>query len=125
MHDNLSRTKADRRALARKVLWRLTFLGDGRRRRGDLRHIEPRAGGGRSRPADADQAIPTVELVNPERGTSAQHLVLPGEVQAWYSAPIYARVSGYVKMWYKDIGARVKAGDVLGGDRYARSRSAI
>jgi RND family efflux transporter MFP subunit len=113
MHDNLSRTKADRRALARKVRLRLVLLGTvavgvaifgilrREREEGDLIHLT------------RDQAVPTVELVNPERGTSAQHLVLPGEVQAWYSAPIYARVSGYVKMWYKDIGARVKAGDVL------------
>ncbi len=56
---------------------------------------------------------PAVEVVFPARGTSAYHLVRPGQVQAWYSAPIYARVSGYVKMWYKDIGAKVKAGDVL------------
>jgi RND family efflux transporter MFP subunit len=113
MHDNLRRTKADRRALARKVRWRLVLLGviavgvaifgilSREREAGDLVHLT------------RDQAIPTVELVSPERGTSAQHLVLPGEVQAWYNAPIYARVSGYVKMWYKDIGARVKAGDVL------------
>jgi RND family efflux transporter MFP subunit len=31
----------------------------------------------------------------------------------WYEAPIYARVTGYVKMWYKDYGAEVKKGDVL------------
>ncbi len=113
MHDNLSRSTVDRRALGRKVLWRLTLLALGaaavafvgissRERQGsDLVRLTQ------------DEAIPTVELVSPARGTSAQHLVLPGDVQAWYSAPIYARVSGYVKMWYKDIGARVKAGDVL------------
>lgn len=113
MHDNLSRSTADRRALGRKVSWRLTllalsaiavaFVGISSREReeSDLAQITQ------------DEAIATVELVSPARGTSAQHLVLPGDVQAWYSAPIYARVSGYVKMWYKDIGARVKAGDVL------------
>ncbi len=39
--------------------------------------------------------------------------MLPGNVAAWYQAPLYARVNGYVKMWYKDIGAKVKAGELL------------
>jgi RND family efflux transporter MFP subunit len=59
------------------------------------------------------QAVPTVEVALPERGLGQQQLVLPGNVEAWYEAPIYARVNGYVKMWYKDIGAKVKAGDLL------------
>ncbi len=60
-----------------------------------------------------ERAIPTVMVVNPEHSSADQSLVLPGDVQAWYAAPLHARVSGYVKMWYKDIGAKVKAGDVL------------
>jgi RND family efflux transporter MFP subunit len=59
------------------------------------------------------QAIPTVKVVAPERGTKNQQLILPGDVEAYYEAPIYARVPGYLKMWYKDIGARVKAGQEL------------
>jgi RND family efflux transporter MFP subunit len=59
------------------------------------------------------QAIQTVDVITPQRGIGNQELVLPGEVQAWYTAPIHARVSGYVQMWYKDIGAKVKATDVL------------
>jgi multidrug efflux pump subunit AcrA (membrane-fusion protein) len=39
--------------------------------------------------------------------------VLPGTVQAWYEAPIYARVNGYLKKWNFDYGAHVKKGDVL------------
>jgi RND family efflux transporter MFP subunit len=39
--------------------------------------------------------------------------VLPGDVEAYYNAPIHAQVSGYVKTWRKDIGAKVKAGDIL------------
>jgi RND family efflux transporter MFP subunit len=58
-------------------------------------------------------AIRTVDVITPQRGIAPQELVLPGEVRAWYTAPIHARVSGYVKMWYKDIGAKVKATDVL------------
>jgi RND family efflux transporter MFP subunit len=59
------------------------------------------------------QAVPTVDVVSPEHGTVPQELVLPGEVQAWYTAPILARVNGYVRMWYKDYGAKVKAGELL------------
>jgi RND family efflux transporter MFP subunit len=60
-----------------------------------------------------EAAVPTVEVVVPKQGVKPRPLVLPGEIQAFYSAPIYAQVSGYVKMWYKDIGARVKTGDLL------------
>jgi RND family efflux transporter MFP subunit len=59
-----------------------------------------------------EQVIPTISLVKIEAGGSRQ-LVLPGEIQAFYNAPIHARVSGYLKKWYVDIGAPVKAGQVL------------
>jgi RND family efflux transporter MFP subunit len=59
------------------------------------------------------QAIPTVNVVTPQRGTQAQELVLPGDIEAYYEAPIYARVPGYLKMWFKDIGAHVKAKEDL------------
>jgi membrane fusion protein, multidrug efflux system len=59
------------------------------------------------------QAIASVAVIRPERGVSGQELVLPGNTEAWYEAPIYARVPGYLKMWYKDYGARVKQGDLL------------
>jgi len=59
------------------------------------------------------QAIPTVNVVAPTRGTKDQELILPGDVEAFYEAPIYARVPGYLKMWYQDIGAHVKAGQEL------------
>jgi RND family efflux transporter MFP subunit len=58
-------------------------------------------------------AIPTVSVIMPKRGVSGLQLVLPGDIQAWYDAPIYARVSGYLKNWYCDYGASVKAGDLL------------
>ena len=60
-----------------------------------------------------DQAIPTVAVITPRTGAATQHLVLPGTVQAWFEAPIYARVNGYLKMWNFDYGAHVKKGDVL------------
>jgi RND family efflux transporter MFP subunit len=60
-----------------------------------------------------DQAIPTVAVITPRTGAATQHLVLPGTVQAWFEAPIYARVNGYLKKWNFDYGAHVKKGDVL------------
>jgi RND family efflux transporter MFP subunit len=60
-----------------------------------------------------EQAVPTVALIAPEHGASTQRVVLPGTVQAWYEAPIYARVNGYLKGWYFDYGAQVKKGTVL------------
>jgi len=59
------------------------------------------------------RAIPTVALITPKEGMAAQRLTLPGTVQAWYEAPIYARVNGYLKDWYFDYGAHVKKGQVL------------
>jgi membrane fusion protein, multidrug efflux system len=59
------------------------------------------------------QLIPSVRLAPAMDPTKDYSITLPGHVDAWYSAPIYARVSGYLKMWYKDIGDKVKAGDVL------------
>ena len=60
-----------------------------------------------------EQAIPTVALVAPQRGGEARELVLPGNVEAFYTASIHAQVSGYVQEWRKDIGAKVRQGDVL------------
>jgi RND family efflux transporter MFP subunit len=60
-----------------------------------------------------EQAVPSVAVITPKVGATTQNLVLPGTVQAWYEAPIYARVSGYLKNWYFDYGAHVKKGDVL------------
>ena len=61
----------------------------------------------------AEMAIPTVSVVHPKRGAPAQEVVLPANVQAYIDAPIYARTNGYLKHWYVDIGAHVKAGQLL------------
>jgi len=58
-------------------------------------------------------ATPTVLTTKPHRGPAAATLVLPGSVQAYYEAPIYARTSGYLKAWHTDIGAPVKKGELL------------
>jgi RND family efflux transporter MFP subunit len=60
-----------------------------------------------------DASLPRVQLVSPKPGPPQRTLTLPGNIEAWYQAPIYAQVSGYVSHWYKDYGAQVKAGDVL------------
>jgi RND family efflux transporter MFP subunit len=59
------------------------------------------------------QAVPTVALATPVRVDAAQKLTLPGNIQPYSKASIYARVSGYLKSFNKDIGAQVKAGEVL------------
>src|SRR2546426_7748783 len=59
------------------------------------------------------QAIPTVALAKLQHGDAQQTLTLPGTIQPYYKASIYARVNGYLKSWNKDIGAHVKAGEVL------------
>ncbi|HET6553894.1 MAG TPA: efflux RND transporter periplasmic adaptor subunit [Dyella sp.] len=61
-----------------------------------------------------EQAIPTVVVTTPEAGNGNSPLQLPAQMDAYSNAPIYARTSGYLKSWNKDIGAPVKAGDVLG-----------
>jgi membrane fusion protein (multidrug efflux system) len=58
-------------------------------------------------------SIPKVALVSPQHGPTSRSLTLPGQTQAWYQAPIYAQVTGYVTKWDKDYGAAVKKGDVL------------
>ena len=60
------------------------------------------------------QSIPTVHLITVKGDTAADTLDLPGTMQAWNAAKLYARVSGYVRGWAKDIGAEVAAGTPLG-----------
>ena len=60
-----------------------------------------------------NQAIPTVAVTLPDAKVLNATLDLPGRLEAWQRAPIYARVSGYLKSWSADIGARVKAGQVI------------
>jgi RND family efflux transporter MFP subunit len=60
-----------------------------------------------------DQSVLPVDLVSPKAGPATRSLSLPGTVSAWYEAPIFAQVSGYVSNWYEDYGASVKAGQLL------------
>src|ERR1700736_6547457 len=54
-----------------------------------------------------------VSVVLPEKVSTTTSVELPGQTQAYTDAPIFAQTSGYLKAWYFDIGAKVKAGDVL------------
>jgi RND family efflux transporter MFP subunit len=60
-----------------------------------------------------NQAIPTVAVVLPDAKVLNATIDLPGRLEAYYRAPIFARVSGYLKSWSADIGAKVKAGQVI------------
>ena len=60
-----------------------------------------------------DQAVPTVQIIKLNGTTAGGALTLPGDVEAFTNAPIYAQVSGYLQKWYFDIGAKVKKGDLL------------
>jgi RND family efflux transporter MFP subunit len=61
----------------------------------------------------AADAIPTVVTVIANRTDLGENLALPGTVQAFVEAPIYARTNGYLKIWYTDIGTQVKKGQLL------------
>src|SRR6476660_1517759 len=60
-----------------------------------------------------DQAVPTVAVALPDAKAGSPTIDLPGRMEAYSRAPIFARVSGYLKSWSADIGARVKAGQVI------------
>jgi membrane fusion protein, multidrug efflux system len=60
-----------------------------------------------------DQAVPTVAVITPDAKVLNNNLDLPGRLEAYSRAPIFARVNGYLKNWSVDIGAKVKAGQVI------------
>lgn len=59
------------------------------------------------------ESIPTVAVVHPVAESPDVELILPGTLQAFEESPIYARTNGYLVRWYRDIGSRVKEGDLL------------
>ena len=60
-----------------------------------------------------DHAVPAVAVVLPDPKALTATIDLPGRLEAYYRAPIFARVNGYLKSWNADIGARVKTGEVI------------
>src|SRR3954465_1704110 len=65
------------------------------------------------RTVTAQMAVPSVSVVQPKPAAQAQEIILPGNMQPFISSPVYARTDGYLKKWYFDIGAHVKAGQLL------------
>jgi RND family efflux transporter MFP subunit len=57
--------------------------------------------------------VQSVNVIHPQRGQSSSDLTLPGMIQAFSQSPIYARIDGYVRAWYADIGAHVTKGQLL------------
>jgi RND family efflux transporter MFP subunit len=74
--------------------------------------VRERALAALARVSNEQAAIP-VQIISPQRGPATRPLVLPGTVRAWYEAPIFAQVAGYVQGWSADYGATVKAGQLL------------
>jgi RND family efflux transporter MFP subunit len=59
------------------------------------------------------QSVPTVDVISPESSATGTPLELPGRIEAYARAPIYARIDGYLRSWNVDIGTQVKAGQLL------------
>jgi RND family efflux transporter MFP subunit len=58
-------------------------------------------------------SAPTVAVVHPQPVNGTEEVILPGNMQAFIDTPIWARASGYLKMWNADIGAHVTQGQLL------------
>jgi membrane fusion protein (multidrug efflux system) len=104
-----SRSPVSRRKLgifgAAAVIAALTLVVSGIRAREDS--------GVKLREWTDSQAIPSVAVIFPDPQVLNATIDLPGRLEAYYRAPIFARVNGYLKNWNADIGARVKAGEVI------------
>lgn len=59
------------------------------------------------------QSVRTVNVITPAVSPASPSMELPGRIEAFSRAPIYARISGYLKTWKADIGTPVKAGQLL------------
>jgi membrane fusion protein, multidrug efflux system len=59
------------------------------------------------------RAVPYVSVIRPTAFSGESELVLPATIEAYVQSPIYARTNGYLKAWYKDMGSRVKKGELL------------
>ena len=78
-----------------------------------LRLVEERRSASATSTASAAAFVPLVKVAPAALGAAERQLALPGDIAAFEDSPVYARVNGYVKSWTVDIGARVKAGDLL------------
>jgi multidrug efflux pump subunit AcrA (membrane-fusion protein) len=104
-----SRTRAGRRGPGPALILLALGLAAG------CRHGE-RAGESASPKAAAgheEETTAGITVVRPERRDLRMMVVQPGTIEAYEAAPIYSRISGYVRRYLHNIGDRVKAGDVL------------
>lgn len=67
----------------------------------------------RLRAVTAQTAALSVSVAQPKQAAPAEEIILPGNIQPFISSPVYSRTDGYLKKWYFDIGAHVKAGQLL------------
>jgi RND family efflux transporter MFP subunit len=74
--------------------------------------VRTRADAGLARATERNTVL-VVRTVHPSTGALSQELVLPGNMEAFTDAPIYARTDGYLRRWHFDIGAHVRAGQLL------------
>jgi len=58
-------------------------------------------------------AIPTVGVIKPATEPASDELVLPAQLQAYVESAIFSRTNGYLLRWNKDIGSKVKKGELL------------
>src|SRR6202795_2196091 len=77
--------------------------------------VQRRSSGTRAVPPVSHEPTMEVSVVHPKKVPETISVELPGQTQAYTDAPIFAQTSGYLKAWYFDIGAKVKAGEVLAG----------
>jgi RND family efflux transporter MFP subunit len=61
----------------------------------------------------ASLALPAVSVVSPKQAAPSEEIILPGNVQAFITSPIFARTNGYLRKWYVDIGSHVTEGQLL------------
>ncbi len=101
----MSRTFRGRGLAVFAILMAVLYLG--------YRIYESRLDAAALREETLEAAVPTVAVTYARPSAPTETITLPGNIAAWFSAPIYAQVSGYVKMWHKDYGAEVKRGDIL------------
>ena len=59
------------------------------------------------------QSVRTVTVIAPAVSPASPSMDLPGRIEAYAKAPLYSRISGYLKVWKADIGTSVKAGQLL------------
>ncbi len=99
----------------RKKKWRLLFLGGTATLIIALGFLDMqrRPSGTRVVPSVSHDPTMEVSVVHPKKVPETISVELPGQTQAYTDAPIFAQTSGYLRAWYFDIGAKVKAGDVL------------